>query len=316
MGNHRLSLLSTEDREHAMHEMHLSVHDDFCSDPLQQDDQKLDKRSGETLEMLHTPYHIYSPGHSRGIANFQHSSSKQPVDEFAPPPREARPLDLYQHLDGNSVAAPSKQSNGSASNSSPKRPARAALMTLWGTSREAASGKDAKAAKEIEVPKSTLAHRARREALEKHKRDIYSFDWDGGGLPACDEPKPYESVPRPLTTVARGRKRMQSLNATPVSSRPLRHVSSTLDHLPPPVPLRATRLHSLGREDVISTLPRPKPPPVRALPPPPVSLYPILQPSHSIFLSALALSLNSSPAIAVVLMNLVGVTFTLRTEER
>ncbi|KAI9608002.1 hypothetical protein H4Q26_005455 [Puccinia striiformis f. sp. tritici PST-130] len=51
MGNHRLSLLSTEDREHAMHEMHLSVHDDFCSDPLQQDDQKLDKRSGETLEI-------------------------------------------------------------------------------------------------------------------------------------------------------------------------------------------------------------------------------------------------------------------------
>ncbi|KNE98610.1 hypothetical protein PSTG_08162 [Puccinia striiformis f. sp. tritici PST-78] len=238
MGNHRLSLLSTEDREHAMHEMHLSVHDDFCSDPLQQDDQKLDKRSGETLEMRSA-----STGSLPALGRKLSSGSLKAVKWI-----------------GKQFKSKKAGSSG---------------LELWGTSREAASGKDAKAAKEIEVPKSTLAHRARREALEKHKRDIYSFDWDGGGLPACDEPKPYESVPRPLTTVARGRKRMQSLNATPVSSRPLRHVSSTLDHLPPPVPLRATRLHSLGREDVISTLPRPKPPPVRALPPPPVSLYPI-----------------------------------------
>ncbi|KAH9448572.1 hypothetical protein Pst134EA_027881 [Puccinia striiformis f. sp. tritici] len=276
MGNHRLSLLSTEDREHAMHEMHLSVHDDFCSDPLQQDDQKLDKRSGETLEMLHTPYHIYSPGHSPHSFTHQRRTQHHIYMADQPVTRHRRSAST-----GSLPALGRKLSSGSLKavkwigKQFKSKKAGSSGLELWGTSREAASGKDAKAAKEIEVPKSTLAHRARREALEKHKRDIYSFDWDGGGLPACDEPKPYESVPRPLTTVARGRKRMQSLNATPVSSRPLRHVSSTLDHLPPPVPLRATRLHSLGREDVISTLPRPKPPPVRALPPPPVSLYPI-----------------------------------------
>ncbi|POW22029.1 hypothetical protein PSHT_01715, partial [Puccinia striiformis] len=232
MGNHRLSLLSTEDREHAMHEMHLSVHDDFCSDPLQQDDQKLDKRSGETLEMRSA-----STGSLPALGRKLSSGSLKAVKWIG-------------------KQFKSKKAGSSDSDDD----------ELWGTSREAASGKDAKAAKEIEVPNSS----GQTEALEKHKRDIYSFDWDGVVFRLVMNLS-RTNCPRPLTTVARGRKRMQSLNATPVPVA----LYLNLGHLPPPVPLRATRLHSLGREDVISTLPRPKPPPVRALPPPPVSLYPI-----------------------------------------
>ncbi|EFP82772.1 hypothetical protein PGT21_009526 [Puccinia graminis f. sp. tritici] len=145
----------------------------------------------------------------------------------------------------------------------------------WGTPSELPLGQDAGPSRidDEYVPQSTLAHRARREALEKHWNDIYSFDWPAGKIPS--RPVPADPVDRPLTSMARGRRRLQSLNSSNAPPHPFALGNASIGHLPARVPQSALRMRSLEREEVIATLPKPKPPPVRPLPPPPVSLYPI-----------------------------------------
>ncbi|OAV97828.1 hypothetical protein PTTG_01322 [Puccinia triticina 1-1 BBBD Race 1] len=167
---------------------------------------------------------------------------------------------------------------------------------LWGTSREIPATEAGTPTGEGDqlVAQSTLEHRARREILERHWQDFYSFDCNA--VKIANKPNPAEGSTRPLTSLARGRRRLVSQHSSNGPKHTLGHsLNASIDCLPPRVPHSALRMRSMEREHVISALPRPRPPPTRPLPPPPVALYSI-PPTRPLNISQKSSSRSETPS--------------------